>query len=159
MRALLGILVLVGLCLAAAGWQGSRTRAQEALRGQQHGLGTPELPAGPWSLLVLGEISGAEPIPGAQPLPRAPDEPAWEATPSDDWPSDPGGDFAPPAFGPDYRYVVRDGDYLGGICDQHYGSAARRLVRAVARYNNLASPDDIRAGKPILLPDRTLLDE
>jgi len=155
MRVLFGLLLLVGAFLAAAGWQGSRTATVRAAREYEHGLsGGDRDPA--WSLLVLGNISGAEPIPGAEPPPPLPPEGEPDWTP-------PGGGDAPPQssahprYAPDYRYVVQPGDVLGKICQAHYGTAKAALVQAVAHYNGLPSPDAIRVDDPVLLPDRVLL--
>lgn len=153
MRALLGLLVLGGLCLLAATWQQGHSRARARAREQRHGLVDPAERDPEWSLLVLGRASGAPPIPGAEPpSPRAEEEPAWTA-PGEEEP-----DGAPPSrYAPDYRYVVQRGDVLSVICQHHYGTARQPLVQAVARYNALEDVDGIRAGATLLLPDRALL--
>lgn len=156
MRALLGILILGGLFLAAASWQRSQTNSLRAQRRAEYGLPTSsgELHANAeWSVLVLGRPSGAAPLRGPGP-PRggalaAGSEPAQE--------DGGGGERNPREVAPDARHEVRSGEYLGGICGQHYGTSKPALVEAVARYNGLASPDAIRAGDRLLLPDRALL--
>ena len=155
MRALLGLLLLAGTFLAATGWQMNRSRSVKAAREQQHGLtGAPRDPA--WSLLVLGPASGADPIPVAAAPAQAPAEPEWTSPPAD-LPLSP----APTSthYAPDYRYVVQAGDVLSRICKQHYGTARSALVSAVAHYNGLPTPDAIRVGEAVLLPDRTRLEE
>ena len=61
-----------------------------------------------------------------------------------------------PEYAPDIAYEVQPRDTLGVICLEHYGTSKPKLVEAVARYNGLASPDSIRAGRVLLLPDRAL---
>lgn len=153
MRALLGILVLGGLFLAAASWQKNQTRSLRAQRRAEYGLPTDasEVHASAeWSVLVLGRPSGAPPLPGAG-RPRGEAAPPRQGPAPDD---DAGGSAA---YARDTAYEVRSGDYLGGICGRHYGTSKPALVEAVARYNKLASPDSIRAGDRLLLPDRDLL--
>ena len=150
MRALLGLVVLGGLFLFAASWQRDQTARLRDERSLRYGVpAAGETRQEGWSTLVLGGSSGAPPIP-------APERP-----PGVDWeePASEGGE-APRAvpFQPDYRYEVQPGDVLGVICQRHYGTAKPRLVEAVARYNELASADAIRAGVVLLLPDRELLD-
>ena len=152
MRALLGLIVLGGLFLLAAGWQKGQSDAQRARREQRHGLPDPRQPRdGDWSLLVLGASSGAEPIEGYDP----PAGPGSSAPPGPSGPLTPD----PPPYAPDYRYEVQPGDHLGGICDRHYGTSRPALVEAVSRYNELPDPDAIGAGDSLLLPDRALLRE
>jgi len=153
MRALLGILILGGLFLAAASWQRRHTADLREQRRVQHGLpedGARARPEAGWSLLVVGRPSGA---PSLLAQASGAPEPA-EARPE----GNAGGATAPaPSFAPDYLYVIREGDSLGVICQKHYGTARKSLVEAVARYNGLASPDSVRAGDTLLLPDSALL--
>ncbi len=151
MRALIGLCVLGGLFLIATTLQTGRSRAMRREREQLHGLGDP---ASDWSLLVLGSISGAEPIPEAEPAPSSEveAEPPWTATGGT-----PGDPSTPTRYAPDYRYQLQGGDTLSVICKRHYGTARVALVEAVAHYNDLSSPDAVRAGSSILLPDRALL--
>ncbi|MEO0649157.1 MAG: LysM domain-containing protein [Planctomycetota bacterium] len=60
---------------------------------------------------------------------------------------------------PDFEHTVRNGQTLSEICAGHYGTAAPGLVQALATYNGLRNPDELRAGVPIALPDRAVLDE
>ena len=158
MRAILGVLILGGLFLAAASWQESQTASLRAKRRSEHGI-DHDSPTrrgdGRWSTLVLGAPSGAEPLL----------QPGWTADHSPD-PTASAGSGATEGeplnegeVTPDFSYTVRSGDILGRICRDYYGSGGASLVEAVARYNGLSSPDSIRAGKPILLPDRSLLEE
>jgi len=58
----------------------------------------------------------------------------------------------------EFVYSVKSGDVLSVICSDYYGSRRgpfanlAQLVDAVAAYNDLASPDALRAGKTIRLP-------
>jgi len=152
MRTFLGLLILGGLFLMAAAWQRNQTEELRAERSQRYGIPQdPSRTEDGWDSLVLGRPSGAEPIPSAEQL-----EPAWENwTDPDD---DPGSD-APPPVSQEYRYEVQSGDVLSRICAKHYGTSRASLVDAVAHYNGLSSPDAIRAGKILLLPDPGLLEE
>jgi nucleoid-associated protein YgaU len=47
---------------------------------------------------------------------------------------------------------VRGGQSLSVICQQHYGSARPGIVKALATYNGLSSPDKIRKGQTLHLP-------
>ena len=144
MRALLGLLILAGIFAMAAGWQERRTAELRDQRSQRFGIpNTDETLDGDWSTLVLGRPSGAESGSHSS-------EPAARRT-------------APiraaelPAYAADTAFTVQENQVLGVICSQHYGSARRALIEAVAAYNDLASPDDIREGQVLLLPDEALL--
>lgn len=152
MRALLGILILGGLFLTAASWQKNQTKSLRAQRRAEYGLPTDasEVHANAdWSVLVLGRPSGAQPLHDPERGGEA--APIRAVPPSGDAPPD------PPSVAPDATHEVRSGEYLGGICDRQYGTSKPALVKAVARYNGLTSPDAIRAGDLLLLPDRSLL--
>ncbi|MEZ6018254.1 MAG: hypothetical protein R3F49_24365 [Planctomycetota bacterium] len=165
MRALLGLLLLGGLFLSAATWQGRMTQRLREQRALEYGIpkdaaSRSDGRAG-WSELVLGRPSGAAPLP---PLarPEAGLEPGPEPTPGAD--SDAPAGTAPSAahtgrrYAPDFEYEVQPNDVLGVICQKHYGKGRlRELVPAVARYNDLSSADGIVAGKVLLLPDIELL--
>lgn len=63
-----------------------------------------------------------------------------------------------PRFEPDFQITVRAGDVLSKICQGHYRKrpdelSLHHVVGAVSRYNGLPSPDAIRAGDVIQLPD------
>ena len=152
MRTLLGLLILGGLFLMAATWQRNQTKELRAERSQRYGI--PEDPSARepgWDTLVLGRPSGAQPIPSpAQP------ESAWEnwADLDHDTRAD-----ERPFVSQEFRYEVQSGDVLSRICAQHYGTSRASLVDAVAHYNGLSSPDAIRAGKILLLPDPGLLED
>jgi phage tail protein X len=166
MRALIGLLLLGGLFLIAASWQRGQTRSLREQRQQEHGLPEPhqvtrgDLGAD-WSLLVLGSASGAEPIPGSEPRPTPFEGDTGPVQPPAGGPEPPPStrQTDPAPYAPDYRYEVQGGDFLGKICDRHYGTSRPGLVDAVARYNGLTSPDAVRTGDTLVLPDRALLEE
>ena len=54
-------------------------------------------------------------------------------------------------------HVVQPGENLGRICAQVYGTSDKRLVEAVAKANGLTSPNAIRVGQTLVLPDRAQL--
>jgi hypothetical protein len=159
MRALLGLLLLGGLFLSAATWQGrttDRLREQRALEyGVPKDAESRRAGRAGWSELVLGRPSGQPALP---PL-AAPDPPSNAALA--------GGGAALGAttpnaetrrYAPDFEYVVRPNDVLGVICQKHYGKGRlSKIVPAVAAYNDLPTQDSIVAGKVLLLPDVSLL--
>ncbi len=51
-----------------------------------------------------------------------------------------------------FQLTVQRGQQLGDLCRKHYGSGRREVVDAVARYNHMASPDQLREGQLLLLP-------
>jgi phage tail protein X len=145
MRVLLGLAVLLSLFVMAASWQGRWTDGIRRARDTEHGAPdqTAVSDAG-WTTLVIGLPSGAEPV---APVHVETDVP--EAVPEE---------LAEPVgFVGDFEYTVRPGDVLGRICDAHYSTAAKNVVAAVAAYNGLSSPDQIRVGQVLALPDRSRL--
>jgi len=159
MRALLGLLLLGGLFLSAATWQGrttERLREQRALEfGVPKDAASRRAGRAGWSELVLGRPSGQPPLP---PL----------ATPDTSQKVEPTGDTGakgvlpsngePRRYTPDFEYVVRPKDVLGVICQKHYGKGRlTKIIPAVAAYNDLPTQDAIVAGKVLLLPDVKLL--
>ena len=165
MRLLFGALVLLTLFSAAALWQRSWTRERRS-----HREPFPTSANGPisgteaagWSRVVLGRPSGGEPYGGA--TVAASESPAQEhpgdhAQPSihaarggsqeTPLPSPPPG---PAESEKEAVVLVRSGQTLSEICRERYGSAPLELVLAVARYNQLAGPDEIREGQEIRLP-------
>jgi len=145
MRVLLGLAVLLSLFAMAASWQGRWTDGLRRARDTEHGAPSQAAASGAgWTTLVVGLPSGAEPVepieidvPAAEPVPREPEGPV--------------------GFVGDFEYVVRSGDILGRICNAHYSTSAREVVAAVAAYNGLASPDQIRVGQVLSLPDQSRL--
>lgn len=133
----------------AALWQ---DRITERLRGERrlvHGIPQAgDIRGDDWARLILGRPSGEEPLPAPTDLSTPP-------------PVDEDQEFRIelPDFAPDYHYVVTSKDVLGKICQAHYDSEypLRKLVAAVAAYNDLRSANDIRAGHVLLLPDLGIL--
>jgi hypothetical protein len=163
MRALLGLLVLGGLFLAAATWQGRTTERLRDQRSREYGVpdadNRREVRAG-WSELVLGRPSGAQPLarPASMPGPASDPGSASEVDPNAPKPRPEIVRVEEPRYAPDFEYVVRSSDVLGVICQKHYGKGRlREIVPAVAKYNDLSSADGIVAGKVLLLPDVRLL--
>lgn len=145
MRVLLGLAVLLSLFAMAASWQGRWTDGLRRARDTEHGApGQAAVSGAGWTTLVVGLPSGADPV-----APTEIDEPAEERIPPE-----PDG---PVGFVGDFEYVVRSGDVLGRICNAHYSTSAREVVAAVAAYNGLASPDQIRVGQVLSLPDQSRL--
>ncbi len=155
MRALLLALVLIGLFLAAK--FGQERWTHRLVRERELALthpGTLQPAAEGWSMLVVGRPSGSEPLPYP--------EHGWaspELDPDDSDAAIPLAAEADPSsvsgeqHAPDFVYRVQQGDTLGKICQGHYGSARRTLVESIATYNGLASPDAIRQGTLLYLPD------
>ncbi|MEM1451726.1 MAG: LysM peptidoglycan-binding domain-containing protein [Planctomycetota bacterium] len=164
MRAILGLLILGSLFVMAASWQNRTTTQLRDRRAMRYGIPSDSV-AGPegWGRLVLGRPSGAEPLP----LPESPVDPqpfedsgggAWskESGPSStDIAQSLGQQTLVPA---DFEYTVQDDDVLGIICQKHYDRRPlANVVQAIATYNDLDSPDAIRSGDVLLLPDETVL--
>jgi nucleoid-associated protein YgaU len=93
-----------------------------------------DLPPG-WGSVVLGAPSGAVPPIAEPPAPAPAPVPAPE----------------PPAAR-EFELVVSPGQSLSTICKEHYGTASVALVEALARFNQLKSPDAVRAGQKLRLP-------
>jgi nucleoid-associated protein YgaU len=162
-RALLLALALAGLFGAAFWWQerhwaGIRAE-QSAIAAEQDALAanTPSgtLAAG-HAVLVVGNPSGAPAVPrrvAARPPPTPPR--ATESGPAAD-PDQPVSDGPLPEF----ELVVQPGQTLSGLAHLHYGEHGGQLLRALARHNGLADPDQLRAGAVLRLPPiETLLPE
>jgi hypothetical protein len=174
-RLLLGALALAGLFAGAWWWQRGFTAAarveRERLRSGAGSGSAGDRREGEdgWGRVVVGRPSGAEPV---EPRPQAdparpgdagrtgqavtgdaaapPPHPDREAEPPGG-PTGAGGN-QPGATAQEFRMVVQPGQNLSSICRVHYGTARPELVRAVARYNQLASEHDLRAGRTLLLP-------
>ena len=185
MRALIGLLILGCLFVMAASWQSRTTAALQSSRSLRYAApaNAAEGDTAGWSRLIFGRPSGAEPLPIPEQTLLA--EPAWPGTgspgpsPPEDSEAqseDPGAEVADadpgeagirpisfestvaPRYARDFEYVVRANDSLGVICQKHYAERPLiKLVEAVALYNDLKSPDSIRAGDTILLPDAAVL--
>jgi nucleoid-associated protein YgaU len=180
-RALLG-LALLGAAFALVAllvrqerlWQAEvRAEHDEARRRLERGEGpgAARTPESGWIEVVVGAPSGAEPlpVPAAMPagLTTAPGQaapqhtepgPALQATPAVQAPAD----GLPPPLAepeglPDFRLQVSAGQVLSRIARDHYGTAAVALVEALAAYNGMESPDQLREGQVLRLPPREVL--
>ena len=151
MRAVALLLFFAAAFGLAALWQSRRVEALKAERrlaaqiqdGEIGDSASGLIEAG-WGVVVVGAPSGVEP-PAAAPEVDAGD-PAVVDQPQP----------APPAPGDallgDFELVVEAGQTLSKIAKAHYGSAARDLVGALARYNGLADENALRAGQRLKLP-------
>jgi nucleoid-associated protein YgaU len=141
MRALLLLLVLAGAFALAAVWQRKHVAelraardAAEAAQAPSPDPLAPELAAGE-AVLIVGRPSGAEPRPRpTEPVPQKPRPSESEPTLSD------------------FSQEVQSGQTLSGIAHVHYGQSGPALVRALAHYNGLSDPDQLRAGQTLRLP-------
>ena len=111
--------------------------------------------------MVLGRPSGGEPFASQPEETTLGSTPATRESPAVDrahegGPAPAQGAKIPAATSPapelDPVVTVQAGQTLSEICHEHYGSARQELVLAVARYNRLTGPDEIREGQRILLP-------
>jgi nucleoid-associated protein YgaU len=162
-RLLVGVLILLALFSAAALWQRSwkdeARSSRDSFSNSRQEASSANSGDG-WSRVVLGRPSGGEPYaakaeetsPGSTSAIReSPADPAREGGPGPaQGTKSPAA--APPAPELDPVVTVKAGQTLSEICHEHYGSARQELVLAVARYNQLTGPDEIREGQRILLP-------
>ena len=163
MRTLIGLTILGTLFLLAAFWQEFETSDARDRRRHEFGVETEiqaKVPPGEgWTTLVLGSPSRA--------LSRLPDRDAHEIDTDDFEPefrfTGPADEVDEPPFEPDpidsdiTVHRVKSGEYLGGICNDHYGTSKPGLVNAVAAFNGLSSPNALKADTNIQLPPRALL--
>jgi nucleoid-associated protein YgaU len=56
------------------------------------------------------------------------------------------------------KIVVTSGDSLSSLCQSHYGTSRLEVVQALALYNKLKDPNQLREGQSLSLPpiDRLL---
>lgn len=161
MRILVGLLVLLLLFASAAAWQGRLTR--DLRRRHDHQRGNPilasssgqTLQAG-WNTLIVGRPSGADPFFSGKRGERRRRLPQADAVPEVEFPAPEPPPL--PRYGPDFELTVRPGDVLSKLCQGHYrtrpeGLSLVDIVDAVGRYNGLSSPDALRAGARLRLPD------
>ena len=166
MRALLVVLLIFVAFGAALVWQSgtmARLLSEHAERrgvmaGSSGDPATRPVPAG-WGTVVLGDPSGADPVepqaaPGtARALPETVEPGQLLARPvSTEW-----SELEARALA-DYEVTVQRGMTLSAVAKAHYGEAPQTLVDALARYNGLASPDEIELGAVLRLPERSKLD-
>ena len=172
MRILLGWLLLLSLAALAgliqARWtDGVREERDALMRSRGARTSAAEEDDG-WSQVVIGRPSGEDPFDmewppvdeGEVPGPEWTDEPQ----PYADW-VDPGDDPArvlPPPPDPEpapqvWQVTIQSGMVLSRLCAKAYGRGTPSIVEAVARYNELEDPDDLRVGDVVLLPPYGML--
>ena len=183
MKLVLALLLVAFFAVGAvvhAHWIDRGHRKRDAVWGEPISP-QPEVPESPpavcdngWSLLVVGRPSGRPPV-NVDAGPRswreqhdlretrgsvavaAPAEPEQGAV-----------DLAPAAEIPtttrrasevlaDFELVVSPGQTLSQICEDAYGTARGGLLQSLARYNGLDSPDKIRVGQKVLIPEKAKL--
>ncbi|MEC8495556.1 MAG: hypothetical protein VXZ39_11560 [Planctomycetota bacterium] len=154
MRALIGLMVLGTLFVMAASWQSRMTSELRKDRSQRYNVADDSAPGQEgWSRLILGRPSGADPLLISEPrgpvasfsLQEAPRPVRPDPTPA-------------PRFRRDRVHRVRPNEVLGKICQENYEvRPLATVVERVAIYNDLASPNDIREGQELLLPDPAVL--
>lgn len=171
MRTVFGLLALLALFGAASYWQGAWTRSQherrESMREVPGNLAEREAS---WGRLVIGNPSGADPVQLPQHVavenggadsdlpflfPPEQTDNSGESTPAES-----GGRVeAPntPQVPGDFEYLVPEGRVLSKICEEFYGSGRDPIPARVAAHNGLASPDELRAGVLLKLPDWSVL--
>lgn len=146
------------LVLACCGLFGYlQTRSNRNLRAGAEDQTAPTIAEreGTWRTLTVGRPSGAEPInlEGWFPIEEEPHEGLVpgnlevQPAPVND------GQTPPPVQRPaDFEYSVPRGRVLSKICEEFYGTGRAPVPQRVAEYNQLASPDAVRAGQKLLLP-------
>ncbi len=189
MRVALILTLLVGGLLVAAAWQYDEARlpdtdpaagfdlGRDSFPGSRSPQASPEGPLSPtgpthdgWDHLILGQPSGAAPLPGFGPTerrngrqttPRGPSRGAAReaivgSTPTATSDEQPAARTLPGGSTPSFTYEIQPGDTLGQICSRFYterGShSLTAITEAVAHANNLPSPDALRAGQTLTLP-------
>lgn len=165
MRAVLGLVILGALCLGAAQWQGRLTRSAQEQREARAGIPLPGAQHVPgeegWAVLVLGAESRAPRLAdlarsAGAPEPAAP--PPAASSREAPTPIAAQSPPPPPAMAPLRTHRVKRGETLGQICIQAYGTQKGGLPLALARFNGLDDPGQIREGQDLLLPDRARLE-
>lgn len=172
MRPLVLILAIAVAFGAAAAWQSRKVAALKAERVRAAAIAdgllaeteSGEVQAG-WAVITVGRPAGpsgaarvSESIPrsdgesdaesrtqlepGVAPATQAPQ--ASTQTTNDSWSAD-------------WELTVEAGQSLSKIASAHYGTATAELVAALARYNALSSPDELRAGQRLRLPPLDVL--
>ena len=149
MRVLLGWLMLCGF-VAALAWVSAEKQKGSAEQVSDESPGAPGLPA----RIVIGIPSGAEPLGvGLKRLGRA-ERREVVVTPA---PTPPVAQPAPKIF----KLEVRAGSTLSTMCQELYTQEDRpplaEVVEAVARWNQLKSPDSLVIGQGLELPPLELL--
>lgn len=157
MRALLGWLLLLS-CFGLFGyWQLQAERGPQAEAGADAALArTISEREGTWRTLTIGRPSGASPLAIEGLLPPEGDSPLQlpvvEWTSQDDPTPQPPPIPEPPPGPADFEYTVPEGRVLSKICEEFYGTGRTPVPQRVAEYNDMGSPDELKAGQVLQLP-------
>lgn len=182
MRIVLGVLLLLVGFVAAAWLRQAFTSA--AREESERSFGEADLDLAPvpegWGRAIVGSKSGVPPLPEdeartlpafkkteARPEPKPAAAPGAVAMKGSTSPA-PRNSTSPEASAADKpdgagkasnvakprTHTVAAGETLGRICAANYGTSDKSLVAAVARANNLSSPDSIKVGQVLRLPPR-----
>jgi nucleoid-associated protein YgaU len=152
-RVLFGWLLLFGL-VAAMAWITAEKRMRARERSAQvTAERAPDAPGVPARVLI-GVPSGAEPLGASRTAVGRAERRFVAATPTPEQrPSLP----APKIF----KLQVRPGGALSTMCQEFYKQEERpplaAIVEAVARWNQLSSPDSLQVGQSLELPPLELL--
>jgi|GEM_PF-837975 len=173
MRIVLGVLLLLVGFVAAVWLRQSFTSA--AREESERSFGEAELDLAPipegWGRAIVGSKSGVPPLPEdearalpafkktePEPAPKSESKSAAQGTTAQGTGTaakDPARPTTPPTATTKPRtHTVVAGETLGRICAAAYGTSDKSLVAAVARANNLPSPDAIKVGQVLRLPPR-----
>jgi hypothetical protein len=141
-RALLGWLLLFGLA-ALAGLGTARWRAEARTRGESLTQEQDDEKPGVPARVLFGQHSGAAALRAEEVVPPIAPPVLHEESAS------------PPAPAP-LKLTVHPGSTLSKLCQEYYVEDGRpplsKVVDAVALWNGLASPNDLRAGQVLELP-------
>ncbi len=161
MRAVLGLLLLLALFGAASYWQGTWTAAlREERDSLQRAPGNLEEREDDWGTIVIGRPSGADPVELPEPVSPAPGtagRPQFKRTQPGAQQSPAAPESTPAQVPADFEYLVPEGRVLSKICEEFYGSGRDPIPARVATHNGLASPDELRAGTTLKLPEWEVL--
>ena len=154
MRALIGLVVLGTLFVMAASWQSRMTSELRKDRSRRYNVADDSATGQEgWSRLILGRPSGVDPL-----LIPEPQGPAASFSPQLAPPSAAPEPAPAPRFRPDRVHRVQANEVLGKICQEHYEvRPLAAVVDRIAKYNDLDSPNDIREGQELRLPDPDFL--
>lgn len=153
MRVLFGWLLLFGL-VAAMAWITAEKRARSRARSAQITAEKAPVASGVPARVLIGVPSGAEPVGASRRrVGRAEHRLVVTTPPVERAPAQP----APKIF----KLEVRAGSTLSAMCQELYKQEDRpplaELVKAVARWNQLSSPDSLKVGQSLELPSLEVL--
>ncbi len=178
MRIVLGVLLLLVGFVAAVWLRQAFTLA--AREESERSFGEAELDLAPipegWGRAIVGSKSGVPPLPEdearalpafkktePEPPPKSESKSAAAQGTAAQGTGTAAKDSARPTTPPTATtgtatkprtHTVVAGETLGRICAAAYGTSDKSLVAAVARANNLPSPDAIKVGQVLRLPPR-----